>query len=142
MPIDLSFDQWPFVFTKFDGQLTQAELEAYIKRMETVHARKERYVGISYIKRYAREKSQIERIARWIKETENFTREYCMATGMVNTSTGFRFLLSGIFLIKPMPCPYSVCGTFADAVSFVRGEASQRGLPLPPVVKKPWDDVP
>ena len=109
--------------------------------MKTVHARKERYVGISYLKRYNRDKPQVDRIARWIKETEEVTRTYCMAAGMINDSTGFRFLLSAVFLIKRMPCPYQVCATFDEAVKFVRKESEPRGLVLPPV-PRPWADLP
>jgi hypothetical protein len=141
MAIDLVLDHWPFVLTKFDGEQTSAELEAYIKRMDAVHARKERYVGISFLKRYARDRPQVERIGRWVKDTEEVTRTYCLAAGMINDSTGFRFLLSAVFLIKRMPCPYQVCATFDDAVTFVRKEAGTRGLVLPPV-RRPWADLP
>jgi hypothetical protein len=141
MPIDLVLDQWPFVLTKFDGDQSQAELEAYIQRMNQVHARKQRYVGISYLKRYSRERPHVERIARWLKESEEVTREYCLGVSMINASIGFRFVLSGIFLIKPMPCPYHVCATFEEAVTFVRRQADEKRLPLP-VARRPWNDVP
>jgi hypothetical protein len=141
MSIDLNLDQWPFVLTKFNGEQSSAELDAYIRRMDQVHARKEPYVGISYLKRYSRERQQVERIARWIKESEPLTRAYCLGVGMINASIGFRFVLSGLFLIKPMPCPYQVCSTFDEAVRFVRQQADQHGLTLP-AARRPWDDVP
>jgi hypothetical protein len=105
-----------------------------------VHARRERYVGISYLKRYSRDRVHVERVAKWIKDTEEVTRTCCMAAGMINTSTGFRFLLSAIFLIKPMACPYHVAGTFDEAVTFVRRAAGDRGMNLPKIVN-PWDDL-
>jgi hypothetical protein len=141
MAIDLRLDQWPYVLTKFDGEQSTAELDAYIKRMDSVHARRERYVGISYLKSYSRDRVHVERIARWIKETEAVTRECCMAAGMINSSTGFRFVLSAIFLIKPMACPYHVTGTFDEAASYVRRIANERGMQLP-VAVNPWQDLP
>jgi hypothetical protein len=141
MPIDLVLDQWPFVLTKFDGEQSGKELEAYIQRMSQVHARKERYVGISYLKRYTRDRPVVERIARWLKESESVTKEYCLGVGMISDSMGFRFVLSGLFLIKPMPCPYQVCPSFEDAVAFVRQEADKKRLVLP-VARRPWDDLP
>jgi hypothetical protein len=141
MAIDLVLDQWPFVLTRFNGDQSQEELESYIRRMGQVHARKERYVGISYLKRYSRERAYVERIARWMKESEPVTREYCLAVGMINPSIGFRFVLSGLFLIKPMPCPYQVCATFEEAVTFVRQQATRHGLSLP-TARCPWNDTP
>jgi hypothetical protein len=141
MAIDLVLDQWPIVYTRFDGDQTIAELEAYIKKVDAVHARRQPYVGISYLKRYARDRPQLERIAKWIKDTEEVTREFCVATGMINNSVGFRFLLSTIFLIKPMPCPYQVCASFDDALAFVRRQATDRGLVLP-AARRPWPDLP
>jgi hypothetical protein len=141
MAIDLVLDQWPFVFTRFDAEQSIEELEAYIRKMDSVHARRDRYVGVTFLKRYSRDRPQLERIARWLKETDQFTREFCVGVGMVNNSVGFRFLLSTIFLIKPMPCPYQVCATFDDAVAFVRRQASDRGMVLP-AARKPWPDLP
>jgi hypothetical protein len=141
MPIQLDLDQWPFVFTKFDGSQSLVDLDEYVRRMSEVHGRKERYVGITYIKRYSRERAHTERMARWLKESGHETREFCLAAGMVNASTGFRFILSGLFLIKPMPCPYQVCATFDEALAFVRQQADKQGLALP-AVRPPWDDLP
>jgi hypothetical protein len=141
MAIDLVTDQWPFMFTRFDGEQSMDELDAYIRRVDAVHARHEPYVGITFLKKYSRDRPQLERIARWLKDCEAVTREYCLAAGMVNNSVGFRFILSSIFLIKPMPIPYQVCASFDDAVTFVRRHASDRGLVLP-AVRKPWPDLP
>jgi hypothetical protein len=141
MAIDLVTDQWPFLFTRFDGEQTMDQLEVYIHRVGVIHARHEPYVGISFLKRYSRDRPHLERIAKWIKDSEAVTRQYCLAAGMINTSVGFRFLLSSIFLIKPMPCPYQVCASFDEAVAFVRRHASERGLVLP-AARKPWPDLP
>ena len=51
----------------------------------------------------------------------------------VSQSLGFRFLLSSIFLVKPMPCPYQVCSSFDEALTWVRDIAARRSLALPPV---------
>jgi hypothetical protein len=141
MAIDLVLDQWPIMFTRFDGEQSIAQLESYIRRVDDVHKRRERYVGITFLKRYSRDRPQVERIARWLKDSDQMTREFCIAAGMVNNSVGFRFLLSTVFLIKPMPCPYQVCATFDDAVAFVRRHAAEKGMVLPQA-RKPWPDLP
>jgi len=141
MSIELDV-QWPYVFTRFDGVQTLADLDAYIARMEReVHKRKQPYLGVSYLKKYTRDKEVVERMQKWMSATKQFTRDYCVAIAMINSSTGFRFLLSAIFLVQSMPCPYEVCGTYADAIAFVDGQAEKRGvLHKPP--KPPWPDVP
>src|SRR5262249_21319405 len=138
MAIDLVLDQWPVVLTHFHGETSMADLEAYIRKMTAVHQRRQPYVGISYLQHYSRERAQLERIAQWIKDTEQATRDYCVATALINNSVGFRFVLSTIFLIKAMPCPYQVCGHFDDALAFTRRHAAERALVLPAHVVNPW----
>lgn len=141
MSIELDV-QWPYVFTRFDGVQTLAELDSYIGRMDVeVHRRKQPYVGVTYLKQYSRDKEVVERMQKWMAETRTFTRDYCVAIAMVNSSTGFRFLLSAIFVIQRMPCPYEVCGTLDEALAFVQKQANKRGLALA-APRRPWPDVP
>jgi hypothetical protein len=141
MSILLDTSQWPFVFTKFDGDQSPDELDAYIERIDEVHARRQLYVGVSFLKRYTSDRKAIARVGRWLKEAEEVQRRYCVAVGMINLSGGFRFVLGAIFLLKPMPCPYHVTKSFDEAVDFVREQALRRRLALPPV-KRPWTDLP
>ena len=141
MSIELDV-QWPYVFTKFDGVQTIAELDAYIARMDAeVHRRKQPYVGVSFLKKYSRDKEVVERMRKWMAATETITRERCVAIAMVNSSTGFRFLLSTIFVIQRMPCPYDVCATFDEAIAFVQKQAGLRNLKLA-APRRPWPDLP
>ena len=141
MSIELDV-QWPYVFTRFDGAQTSADLDKYIARMDAeVHARKQPYVDVTFLKKYNRDKETVERMRKWIAETEHFTRERCLAIAMVNSSAGFRFVLSAIFVIQPMPCPYDVCGSFDEAVAFVQKEAGKRKLKLG-TPRRPWPDMP
>jgi len=141
MSIELDV-QWPYVFTRFDGIQTLPELDAYIARMDAeVHRREQPYVGVTYLKKYSRDKEVVERMQKWMAATRKLTREHCVAIAMVNSSTGFRFLLSAIFVIQSMPCPYDVCGTFDEALAFVQKHANKRGLALT-APTRPWPDLP
>jgi hypothetical protein len=141
MSIELDV-QWPYVFTRFDGVQTLADLDAYIARMEReVHQRKQPYLGVTYLKKYSRDKEVVARMQKWMAATKSFTRDYCVAIAMINSSTGFRFLLSAIFVIQSMPCPYEVCATYSEAIAFVDKQADKRGLPHKPP-KPPWPDAP
>jgi hypothetical protein len=128
------------VFSKFDGEQTAEDVENYIRHYSAIHARKKPYVGINWMKRYARNRDTTERMGRWIKETESLTRELCVGAAII-ASPGFRFVLSAVFLVKPMVCPYVVCGSFDEASRFVRREAQKRRLVLPKIVS-PWPDAP
>jgi hypothetical protein len=129
------------VFSKFDGEQTAAEVEAYIQKFSEVHGRGRPYVGINWIKRYARNSATTERMGRWMKDTEKVTRELCVAAAILNTSPSFRFILSAVFVIKPMVCPYQVCADFEHAEKFVRSEADKRRLVLPSKVVCPWPEL-
>ncbi len=39
---------------------------------------------------------------------------------MVSPSPGFRFVVSAVYLIKPLPIPSTVCATKEEAISFTR----------------------
>ncbi len=58
------------------------------------------------------------------------------------TASAFRFGLSAVFLLAPLPCPHGVDGTFDDAMAFVRKHAGKRSLTLPPSVRRPWEGIP
>jgi hypothetical protein len=139
--IAMDCSQWPFVFSSFDGPLAVPDLESYIQRFSALWNRKQNYVSILYIRAYSRDQQVIQRLVRWMKESEDLSRQYCMGTALLSTSGAFRFLLSSIFLLKKMPVPYQVCGSFAEAVAFGRSNANKRGLTLP-MPKRPWDDWP
>lgn len=140
MPIELDLSQQPVVFTKFDGEQTLEELERYIADMDAVFARKQPYYSVTWLKRYARDPQQIRRTAAWFKDREQVIRQLCIATSMISTSPALRFALSTLFLIRPMYGPYTVCGSFDEALTFGQTEFKKRGLRLPPAIRNPWPD--
>jgi hypothetical protein len=131
--VDVDIAHWPVVLVKFDADQTMADCERFIAGMDAIHRRQEPYASISYMRHYSTDRAQVNRVARWMKDTAEQTRRWCVGTGIVTQSLGFRFLLSSIFLIKPMPCPYQVCGSFDEAWRFVFAEGSKRGVVVPPV---------
>jgi hypothetical protein len=131
--VEVSTKYWPVLLVKFDGEQTMRDVDYFIAEMNAVQARKEPYASISLMRKYSNERSQVQRVAHWMKETAAATREYCVGTGIVSKSLGFRFLLTSIFLIKPMPCPYQVCSSFDEALAWVRKLADARGLAVPDI---------
>ncbi|WAS90353.1 hypothetical protein [Nannocystis punicea] len=137
MAITLDLSHLPLVLTRFDGEQSLDEVEQYIGRMSEVHALRQPYISIIWLRRYARGPAHTDRIGRWIKDTEEAARQYCLGAAMISQSTGFRFALAAIFLIRPMPCPYLVCGTWSEAIAYACGQAGKAGVPLPELAS-PW----
>ena len=140
--IEVVLDQWPVVFTKFDGDQTLEDLASLKRTVDAMHERKQRYVAVNWMRRYGRGHLQLRRAGEMIKETEAGTRDYCMAFAMVADSVGFRFLLSTVFLIRPLPAPYIVSATVPEALAFCVREAQKHGLKLPRDVRWPWPEAP
>jgi hypothetical protein len=135
--VEVITEHFPIVLVKFDAHQTMADCQRFMDAMDAIHQRKHPYLSVSYMRRYNTDREQVRRVAEWMKANAHLTREYCVATGIVTQSLGFRFLLSSIFLIRPMPCPYQVCATFEEAVGFVRAQAHKRGM-MVPTVPNPW----
>jgi hypothetical protein len=136
---DLS--RWPLVFARWDGDQTVDDVERHIARMEEIHRRKQPWVSLNYMKQYSRDPAVIRRVARWMRETGPMTRRYCAGVALVSPSGGFRFFLSSVFLISPLPCPHDVFGNYDDALSYLRNKLSDVGVSLP-CADAPWSDVP
>jgi hypothetical protein len=131
MPIEIRTDQWPVCFVKIDGEQTLPEFEGYIAAFDRLYGRGERFAIVSYLQRYGRSRDIIARVGRWFKETEPLIARYWSSNAMVTSSPGFRFVVSAVYLIKPLPVPSRVVATPEEALEFTR--THWRGKPLPPV---------
>ena len=138
MAIDADLRHWPLVFVRFEGGQTVAEVDDYFARMAEIHERKQPWVNISFMNDYVRDPRVLRRVALGIKATNESVRQYCLGVAMVAPSAGFRFVLSSVFLIQPLACPYTVCGTYAEASAFVAAKAAARGVTLPPRARPSW----
>jgi hypothetical protein len=131
--VEVNTEHWPLLLVKFDGEQNMHDVDYFIREMNAAHARKTPYASISLMRKYSTERSQVQRVAQWMKSTAELTKQYCVGNAIVSQSLGFRFLLSSIFLVKPMPCPYQVCSSFDEALTWMRGVAAARGVEVPPV---------
>ena len=131
MAIDSDSSNWPLVFIRFEGSQTVEEVDAHFDRTAVIHARKQPWVSVAFMNGYGRDPRVLRRVAYWMKQRAEPTRKYCVATAMIAPSAGFRFVLGAVLLIQPISCPYVVCGTLDEALSFVRKKAAERALRLP-----------
>src|SRR5207248_1858950 len=94
--ISWTIEQWPVVFSRFDGDQTVADIDAYMTHVQELHQRKQLYVNISWMKEYTRGRAQLTAMGNWVKKVDAGTRAYCVASAIVTESIGFRFLLSTV----------------------------------------------
>jgi hypothetical protein len=138
MAIDSDLRNWPLVFTRFEGSQTIEEVDAHFEHTGSIHVRKQPWVSVAIMNGYGRDPRVLRRIAYWMKKVEEPIRQYCVAAAMVAPSAGFRFVLGAVLLIQPISCPYMVCATLDEALTFVRKKAAERALKLPAELPSSW----
>lgn len=109
----------PLVLSVFRGKQTFDELERYIEAMNAMYARRRRYLGVSLMLDYAPDPAQMRRIAAWTRATKPQIEELCVANAIVAPSPGFRFILSSLLMIQPLPVRYQVVSDVDEAASWV-----------------------
>jgi hypothetical protein len=129
--VEILTNQWPICFIKIDGDQTAADFEGYIAAFNRFYEEQERFSVVTYLKRYSANTQLIARVGRWFKETEPLIRRYWVSNAMVSPSPGFRFVLSAVYLIKPLPIANRVFATPEEALAFTR--TSWTGSALPPL---------
>jgi hypothetical protein len=127
--IEIDTGQWPICFIRIDGDQTLEDYERYIATFDGFYARQQPFAVVTQLKRYGTNREIVARTGRWFKETEPLIKKYWVSNAMVSQSTSFRFILSAVFLVKPLPIPYLVAATTDEALSFTRKHWSGRGLP-------------
>ena len=72
------------------------------------------------MKSYNTNREIVARVGRWFKEIEPLIHAYWASNAMVSPSAGFRFVLSTVYLIKPLHIPQRVCATGEEALTFTQ----------------------
>jgi hypothetical protein len=126
--LEFNTDQWPIVFIKLDGNQTADDFDGYIDAFNALYERKQSFSIVSYLKKYSADTGIVARIGKWFKETEPLIKQYWVSNAMVSQSAGFRFLLSALYLVKPLPISSRVCATPAEAIAFTKAQWTLRGL--------------
>jgi hypothetical protein len=134
--IEILTEQWPVVFIKIDGEPTIDDFHAYILSFNQMYEKEQQFSIVTWVKKYKTNTGIVAQIGKWFKETEPLMKKYWVSNAMVSPSAGFRFLLSAVYLVKPLPISSRVCATPAEAVEFTR--ANWNGRALPPSLHWPF----
>jgi hypothetical protein len=135
VPVEINSAQWPVVFIKLDGLRTVADFEPWIHTFDELYTRKERFSIVTYLKSYASSPEVIGRMGRWWRETEPLIKQYWVSNAVVTSSAGVRFLMSAVYLVKPLPIPNRVCTSPDEAIGFTRAQWPRR---LPSEISWPF----
>jgi hypothetical protein len=129
--IVVDMKQYPVVMQLFNGEQTHEEMDYFVQETKKMIERRQMYVSVTWILKYSFNEEYRKRTAELMREMDPLVRKYNVCSVMITRSSGFRFVLGAVFLLKPLPVPYKVCGTWAEAETFLRAESKKRGLVLP-----------
>jgi hypothetical protein len=125
----------PIVLTVFRGKQTDQDVDAYIAAMDAMYARRRRYAGVSLMLQYSAEPRHLRRIAEWTRKTKPLVADLCVGAAMVAPSPGFRFILSSLLVIQPLPVSYQVVGTVDEAGDWIANQLAQTKLTAPSTMR-------
>ncbi len=131
----LEYDEsrFPLVLVRPRGKATDAEVEALLAAFKRPLNRREKYVEI-FDGTHADPGSptQRRRIADWMRAHTSLISTYSLGTAIVIPSALVRGALTAVFWIQPMPCPYTVVSTMAEAEAWAEEKLRAAGLAVPP----------
>jgi hypothetical protein len=122
---------WPIVLTIFNGQQTEAEVDAYIAQMDAIYDRHEPFIGASFMLRYRSDLKQLRRIAEWTRKRADVVERHCQALVIVAPSAAFRFIFSSFLMIQPVSMPYTIVADTDAAADWLERELANAPVRLP-----------
>lgn len=124
--------RFPLVVFTLTGPMDDAEFERFLAR---VSEHLERRTPLAYAFQFAHSqrvpKGRVARHAEFMKHHNAAFAANCLGIGLVFGSPVFRFAMSTLLLIQPLPMPYEVCSAMSQAVVFAERRLSQAGVSFP-----------
>jgi hypothetical protein len=112
-------NRWPLVIAEFTDEQTDDQFATYLRHIKRYLDARTRFALIVDLRKATRTPiSQQTQVGEWLKSNVNCFRKVNVATAFVFSSPVFRFVLSRVFLIQPMPSPHLVTGDFEEAVTW------------------------
>lgn len=114
----IRFDEsaWPLVVITFCGVVGHSQFERYIRRLDGLFDRQQRFATIldaceAGVSPPAQRRRQVD----WLEERRPEVAAYSSGIAFAASNPKFRFVLSGIFLIAPLPVDHVVCSSLGEA---------------------------
>lgn len=117
----LDESSWPIVVFRFHGEPTDEEFEAYLKAMEGLYARNERFTMVFDARGTVNLKAKHRRRqADWLKQHAARIRRLNPGSAFIIDSPFVRGLLTAILWLQPLPAPHKVFSSMDEAVAWCR----------------------
>lgn len=120
----------PIIVHDVDGALSDGQFDVSVREATAVFRRCGKHVAIFDISTmasptaYARARSIV-----WLKDNRKQLAETCLGVAYVIASPLLRFIAMTVFLVIPLPTPYIVVHSRADALEWARQRAGlDKGL--------------
>jgi hypothetical protein len=112
---------WPLVVFRFSGDVSMAELEAYLKRQEEMTARQERTASLVLTENLKMwETPVLRQQAQWVKEHYDVLQRLSLGAAQVIRSPVIRGMLKAVLWLQPMPQPHVVTATVEEALAWLK----------------------
>jgi hypothetical protein len=129
-----SFDESrrPLVMVRLWGALSDDRFRAYLARYDALMDRGHPVVVLIDARTVApAPATQRKMQADWLAIRATRVKELLMGMAFVITSPIVRALITAVFWWKPLPCPYVVTATIAEALSWADATCRAKGLAIP-----------
>ena len=129
----VSFDEsmWPLLLVKFEGETSDVEFEAYLRRMTDYLNRQEKYVCLydsTRMKSSPMNHRQMQ--VEWLQQHDAQLRKWMIGTGFVITSPLVRLAMNVITTLNRPPCPSTNVATLDQALSWAADRFRDEGQNL------------
>jgi hypothetical protein len=129
--------QPPIVLTVFNGEQSEADVEAYVREMDEIYDGGAPFVGVTFMLRYRPDIAHIKRMAQWTRERREVFARVCRALVIVAPSAGFRFLFSTLLMLSPLPMPYTIVSSVDEAMDWITREVPKHtAAPIPRTLRE------
>ncbi len=130
--IEFSNKYSPIHLITFEGVPTDEEFRDYLRGIDRIIAEKRPYAHVLDASRAGPTPASHRQMqTEWMKQNKLLIKAHCRGTAFVFASASLRFVLSAIFLVQPMPCPYLVTGSTPEAVSWCASQLRAAGVHVP-----------
>ena len=134
----IRFDEsgFPVIVVHFDKSATDEEFVRYLDQMSAVLRRGQRYaLVLNATRAHVTPMRQLRMQADWLRAHRLEVAELNVGTAFVFSSSVFRIVMTGVFMLQPPLGPHHVCGTLGEGV---RWAAAQIGVE-PSAAHLSWD---
>lgn len=108
------------------------EVRAHMGYIDGLYARGEPFMSITFVTMCTRVTGdQRQMMNAWMASTQREMEAFNRGSLMVSCSTVFRFVLSGLMLVNPLPVPYRVVNAAPEGLDWLIQCAAKAGLELP-----------